>query len=74
MSVYKMSGKKVGFVTMGKVKPKAEEIPEMGVGMLGYAFMGKAHSNAFKKVSCKLNYIGLMSKNRKGRKEIQQHV
>jgi predicted dehydrogenase len=24
------------------------EIPEIGVGMLGYAFMGKAHSNAFK--------------------------
>lgn len=24
--------------------------PEVGVGMLGYAFMGKAHSNAFKKL------------------------
>ncbi len=24
--------------------------PEIGVGMLGYAFMGKAHSNAFKKI------------------------
>ena len=24
------------------------EIPTLGVGMLGYAFMGKAHSNAFK--------------------------
>ena len=24
--------------------------PEVGVGMLGYAFMGKAHSNAFKKI------------------------
>ena len=23
---------------------------EIGVGMLGYAFMGKAHSNAFRKV------------------------
>ncbi|MDX6453078.1 MAG: hypothetical protein QOH16_3127, partial [Gaiellaceae bacterium] len=22
---------------------------EIGIGMLGYAFMGKAHSNAFKK-------------------------
>lgn len=31
--------------------PKAEgAIPEIGVGMLGYAFMGKAHSNAFKKL------------------------
>jgi predicted dehydrogenase len=24
--------------------------PEIGIGMLGYAFMGKAHSNAFKKL------------------------
>ncbi len=24
------------------------EIPTLGIGMLGYAFMGKAHSNAFK--------------------------
>ena len=24
---------------------------EIGVGMLGYAFMGKAHSNAFKKLA-----------------------
>jgi predicted dehydrogenase len=31
--------------------PKAEgEAPEIGVGMLGYAFMGKAHTNAFKKI------------------------
>src|ERR671931_1522856 len=27
------------------------DIPEIGVGMLGYAFMGKAHSNAFKKLA-----------------------
>ena len=26
------------------------DIPEIGVGMLGYAFMGKAHSNAFKTI------------------------
>ncbi len=26
-------------------------IPHMGVGMLGYAFMGKAHTNAFKKLA-----------------------
>ncbi|MBI3943953.1 MAG: Gfo/Idh/MocA family oxidoreductase [Chloroflexi bacterium] len=38
---------KVGFVTMGQVE-KAGEIPGIGIGMLGYAFMGKAHSNAFK--------------------------
>jgi predicted dehydrogenase len=39
----------VGFVTMAgpKASGKAQEI---GVGMLGYAFMGKAHSNAYKKL------------------------
>src|SRR5258707_4774011 len=31
--------------------PKATgEAPRIGVGMLGYAFMGKAHSNAYKTV------------------------
>jgi predicted dehydrogenase len=29
----------------------AGEIAEIGVGMLGYAFMGKAHSNAFRKLA-----------------------
>jgi predicted dehydrogenase len=28
----------------------AGEPPEIGIGMLGYAFMGKAHSNAFRKI------------------------
>lgn len=38
-----------GFTTMAG--PKAEgSAPEIGVGMMGYAFMGKAHSNAFKKL------------------------
>ena len=37
----------VGFSTMGRAD-SAEEIPPIGVGMLGYAFMGKAHSNAYK--------------------------
>ena len=41
--------KEVGFVTMGVVE-KAEEIKEIGVGMLGYAFMGKAHTNAYIKM------------------------
>ncbi len=27
-----------------------EKVKEIGVGMLGYAFMGKAHTNAFKKL------------------------
>ena len=31
--------------------PAAEgAVPEIGVGMLGYAFMGKAHSNAYKTI------------------------
>ena len=37
----------VGFVTMGKAAGGAEVKP-IGIGMLGYAFMGKAHSNAYK--------------------------
>lgn len=38
-----------GFTTMAGAKASAAA-PEIGVGMLGYAFMGKAHSNAFKKI------------------------
>jgi predicted dehydrogenase len=44
-----MSEEKVGFVTMGQAEADAE-IAEIGVGMLGYAFMGKAHSNAYRKI------------------------
>jgi predicted dehydrogenase len=41
--------KETGFTTMAG--PKAEGVaPEIGVGMLGYAFMGKAHANAYKKI------------------------
>ena len=40
----------VGFVTMGDAAA-GEEIPSIGIGMLGYAFMGKAHSNALKKIA-----------------------
>src|SRR2546422_4656445 len=29
----------------------SSDVPEIGVGMLGYAFMGKAHSNAFRKLA-----------------------
>ena len=39
-----------GFTTMAGTKTAASSAPEIGVGMLGYAFMGKAHSNAFKKL------------------------
>lgn len=38
---------KVGFVTMGETKG-AGSAPTIGIGVLGYAFMGKAHTNAFK--------------------------
>ena len=44
-----MAEEKVGFVTMGQAEGAAE-IAEIGVGMLGYAFMGKAHSNAYRKI------------------------
>jgi predicted dehydrogenase len=39
----------VGFITMAGAKATGEA-PEIGVGMLGYAFMGKAHTNAYKKL------------------------
>ena len=38
-----------GFTTMAANTDMAD-IPEIGVGMLGYAFMGKAHTNAYKKI------------------------
>jgi predicted dehydrogenase len=38
---------KVGFLTMGGARGDGEVQP-IGIGMLGYAFMGKAHSNAYK--------------------------
>lgn len=39
----------VGFVTMAGEKATGQA-PEIGIGMLGYAFMGKAHTNAYKKI------------------------
>ncbi|MFH1942333.1 MAG: Gfo/Idh/MocA family oxidoreductase [bacterium] len=41
--------KETGFTTMKGAKAKGAA-PEIGVGMLGYAFMGKAHTNAYKKI------------------------
>ena len=38
-----------GFTSMAG-QAAEDEVPEIGVGMLGYAFMGKAHSNAFKTI------------------------
>ena len=42
--------KKVGFVAMTSEKKAVESIPEIGVGMIGHAFMGKAHSNGWKQM------------------------
>jgi predicted dehydrogenase len=42
-----MSDPEVGFVNMAG--PRASgDAPTIGIGMLGYAFMGKAHTNAYK--------------------------
>ena len=41
--------KETGFTTMAGAKSE-QEIPELNIGMMGYSFMGKAHSNAFKKI------------------------
>jgi predicted dehydrogenase len=35
-----------GFTSMADAR-SAGDVPEIGIGMLGYAFMGKAHSHAF---------------------------
>ncbi|MDQ2786698.1 MAG: Gfo/Idh/MocA family oxidoreductase, partial [Chloroflexota bacterium] len=39
----------VGFVTMGDAG-EMRDVPEIGIGMLGYAFMGKAHTNGYKQM------------------------
>ncbi|MEM3048382.1 MAG: Gfo/Idh/MocA family oxidoreductase, partial [Candidatus Bathyarchaeia archaeon] len=43
-------GVKISLNMMGDVERRMDKIPTVGVGMLGYAFMGKAHSNAYKKM------------------------
>jgi predicted dehydrogenase len=40
---------KTGFTSMADAHATGD-IPTIGVGMLGYAFMGKAHSNAYKTI------------------------
>src|SRR5829696_5785011 len=45
-----MSDQNVGFVTMGQAQGPEGDLPTLGIGMLGYAFMGKAHTNALKKL------------------------
>src|ERR687891_1567415 len=42
--------REIAFATMGRPSGAAE-IRTVGVGMLGYAFMGKAHSNAYRKLA-----------------------
>src|SRR5260221_10172814 len=42
-----MSDPEVGFVSMAGPRANSEA-PTIGVGMLGYAFMGKAHTHAYK--------------------------
>src|SRR4030066_1481766 len=42
--------KKVGFVAMTSGKKAVGKIPELGIGMIGHAFMGKAHSNGWKQM------------------------
>ncbi len=45
-----MSEKATGIGAKPTVR-RVGELREIGVGMLGYAFMGKAHSNAFRKIA-----------------------
>ena len=40
----------VGFMTMGRAG-SAGAIETIGIGMLGYSFMGKAHTNAYRTLS-----------------------
>ncbi|MGH2544651.1 MAG: Gfo/Idh/MocA family protein, partial [Ardenticatenaceae bacterium] len=44
-----MAEKETGFTTMAGARSEGEA-PTVGVGMLGYAFMGKAHTNAYKTI------------------------
>lgn len=38
--------RETGFTTMARARATGRA-PEIGVGMLGYGFMGKAHSHAY---------------------------
>ena len=42
--------REVGFLTMGRAGGTSE-LRAIGIGMLGYAFMGKAHANAYRKIA-----------------------
>ena len=45
-----MGEERVGFVAMAEVEKAAAKMLEVGVGVLGYAFMGKAHSHAWRDI------------------------
>ena len=51
----------VGFLTMGSAA-SGGPVPEIGIGMLGYAFMGKAHSNAFRTIPYMIQPLAAMPK------------
>ena len=43
--------REVGFVSLGKGTGASDvAAEEIGIGVLGYGFMGKAHTNAYKKI------------------------
>ena len=50
----------VGFLTMGAAAEADGPIPTIGIGMLGYAFMGKAHSNAFRTIPYMIRPLAAM--------------
>lgn len=70
--------KATGFTTMAG--PKAGgAVKTIGVGMLGYSFMGKAHSNAYKKVSYMMYpppalpaLVGICGRNKEGVEEARR--
>ncbi|MFJ6453916.1 Gfo/Idh/MocA family protein [Paenarthrobacter sp. NPDC091669] len=45
-----MTSKPLSFFTQGDIKDSHRDIPTVGIGMLGYSFMGRAHTNALKKL------------------------
>lgn len=64
-----------GFTSMTGSKAE-HDAPELGIGILGYAFMGKAHSNAFKKIPYMMyppavipRLVGIAGRNAEGVKE-----
>lgn len=40
----------LAFCTQANTQGAKEDVPGIGIGMLGYAFMGRAHTNALKKI------------------------